>query len=73
MKIFFNKIMDCIYGIGFYDRESGIVEIWVGVLDNVDEFGSVKKMELYKRMCMFCMFNCNFSCDINCVFKDNKL
>lgn len=56
MKIFFNKIMDCIYGIGFYDRESGIVEIWVGVLDNVDEFGNVKKMEFIREcVCFVCL------------------
>lgn len=24
-------------------------------------------------MCTPCMFNCNFSCDTNCAFKDNKL
>lgn len=73
MKIPSNKTMDCIHGTGFYDRESGIAEIWAGVSDNVDEPGNVKKMELYKRMCTPCMFSCNFSCDTNCAFKDNKL
>lgn len=65
--------MDCIYGVGFYDKESGILEVWVGVLDNINILGNIYEMMLYRKMCIFCMFNCYFSCDVNCFFDDNKV
>lgn len=64
--------MDCIYGFGFYDGESGIVEIWIGVLDNINIVGNIWEFELYQIMCILCSLNCNFSCDDNCFFFDNK-
>ncbi|XP_061188852.1 uncharacterized protein LOC133197029 [Saccostrea echinata] len=73
IKIPTNESLDCINGRGFYDGESGIAEIWVGISDNVEESGNIKEFELYKKMCTPCLFNCNFSCDANCSSYDGSL
>lgn len=73
LKIPSNNTMDCIYGAGFYDKESGISEIWAGVSDNINTPGNIHEMTLYRKMCTPCMFNCYFSCDANCSFDDNKV
>lgn len=72
LKIPSKKAMDCIYGSGFYDGESGIAEIWTGVSDNINTPGNIREFELYQIMCTPCSLNCNFSCDDNCSFSDNK-
>lgn len=72
LKIPSKKAMDCIYGSGFYDGESGIAEIWTGVSDNINTPGNIREFDLYQIMCTPCSLNCNFSCDDNCSFSDNK-
>ncbi|XP_061168901.1 uncharacterized protein LOC133178169 [Saccostrea echinata] len=73
LKIPTNATMDCLIGKGFYDGESGISEIWTGISDNIESYGNVRKMELHKKMCTPCLFNCNFSCDVNCSLSDKSL
>ncbi|XP_061168902.1 uncharacterized protein LOC133178171 [Saccostrea echinata] len=73
LKIPTNATIDCLNGKGFYDGESGIAEIWTGISDNVDNSGNVRKMQLYKKMCTPCLFECNFSCDVNCSLSDKSL
>ncbi|XP_062588035.1 uncharacterized protein LOC134249704 [Saccostrea cucullata] len=73
IKIPTNETLDCIYGKGFYDGESGIAEIWVGISDNVERPGNIKELELFKRLCTPCLYSCNFSCDANCSSEDGSL
>ncbi|XP_045172526.2 uncharacterized protein LOC123534370 [Mercenaria mercenaria] len=41
----------CLYGKGFYDPESSIKEIWLGVSSNEHFGGNISPMQLYKTFC----------------------
>ncbi|KAK3094096.1 hypothetical protein FSP39_024081 [Pinctada imbricata] len=56
----------CLHGKGFYDGESGITEVWVGVSDNVNEIDNIKKLFLYESICIPCINECTIACDPNC-------
>ena len=73
MKIPSNITTDCTHGAGFYDKESGIAEIWAGVSDNSLVPGNIKNMFLYQSLCSPCLNYCNFRCDANCSVSKGKL
>lgn len=73
MKIPSNITTDCTHGTGFYDKESGIAEIWAGVSDNSLVPGNIKNMFLYQSLCSPCLNYCNFRCDANCSVSKGKL
>ncbi|KAK3085116.1 hypothetical protein FSP39_024684 [Pinctada imbricata] len=57
----------CLHGTGFYDPDSGIKEIWVGVSDSLNSTDNVAKMTKYKENCVICKQGCDFGCDKKCV------
>ncbi|KAJ8312545.1 hypothetical protein KUTeg_009918 [Tegillarca granosa] len=61
----------CLYGTGFYDGDSGIQEMWVGVSDSLNETDNISPMSFYKEYCLPCKDNCYYGCDPNC--KDSKM
>ena len=63
---------DCLHGKGFYDGESGIVELWAGISDNVDEIDNIKEMELYQVFCIQCKNNCDVGCNLTCSKSANN-
>ena len=56
----------CRHGIGFYDGESAIKELWLGVSDNIKEPGNIKPMELSQRFCFPCIRPCFGLCELPC-------
>lgn len=56
----------CIDGRGFYDRESGIKEIWVGVSNNVTVIDNISKLSLFQKYCFPCTDFCAAMCEVNC-------
>ena len=57
---------ECLHGKGFYDGESGLVELWAGVADNVNEIDNIKEMQLYQTFCIPCKLNCEIGCNATC-------
>ena len=57
---------DCRHGTPFFDGESGIKEIWIGVSDNVTETGNIAPLQLAKEFCPSCGGFCNDSCGDQC-------
>ncbi|KAL3857351.1 hypothetical protein ACJMK2_012027 [Sinanodonta woodiana] len=56
----------CMYGTGFYDGESSIKEIWIGISNSLNETGNVREMKLEKKFCLSCNERCPMVCDPNC-------
>ena len=42
--------MECVHGKGFYDGESGLIEIWAGVADNVNDIDNINSLKLYQNV-----------------------
>ncbi|XP_069134862.1 uncharacterized protein [Argopecten irradians] len=63
----------CLQGTGFYDGESSIKEIWVGVTDNENSTDSVSAMRLYQTMCLPCEQDCLDHCPETCLPGDFDL
>ncbi|WAQ98196.1 hypothetical protein MAR_022569, partial [Mya arenaria] len=61
----------CRHGRAFYDGQSGIKELWIGVSDNIKEMGNVLPLSLYKKFCFPCIKPCDNICKENCA--DEKL
>ncbi|KAK3589126.1 hypothetical protein CHS0354_017092 [Potamilus streckersoni] len=59
----------CMYGTGFYDRESSIKEIWIGIANSLNETGNVREMKLEKTFCLPCNQKCPMVCDPNCTYE----
>lgn len=57
----------CLYGTGFYDGDSGIQEMWIGVSDSLNDTDNISPMTLYKKYCLPCKDNCYYGCDPNCI------
>ena len=57
---------ECRNGTPFFDGESGIKEIWVGVSDNITETENVAPLQLVKQFCPSCRGFCNDSCGDQC-------
>ena len=56
----------CRHGVGFYDGQSAIKELWLGVSDIVNEPGNIKPMELFQRFCFPCIRPCLGLCELPC-------
>ncbi|KAL4222208.1 hypothetical protein ACF0H5_018246 [Mactra antiquata] len=56
----------CRHGKGFYDGESSIKEIWVGVSDNNKDVGNIMPMQSYKTFCFPCIQPCENICKEPC-------
>lgn len=56
----------CRHGRGFYDGESGIKELWLGVSDNNIEFGNIAPFKLFKSFCYPCRQPCMDLCKEPC-------
>ena len=56
----------CRHGAGFYDEQSAIKELWLGVSDNVKEAGNIKPFSFYQSFCYPCMPPCTELCMIPC-------
>ena len=65
----FGQEKECLHGKGFYDGESGIVELWAGVSDSVDLVDNIKQVQLYKTFCIPCREDCDLGCDHGCQDK----
>ena len=57
---------DCRHGTPFFDGESGIKEIWIGVSDNSTQTGNIAPLQLAKEFCPSCRGFCNDSCGDQC-------
>jgi hypothetical protein len=56
----------CRHGRGFYDGESSVKEIWLGVSNSKFEFGNVLPLSLYKQYCYPCQGLCETLCKQPC-------
>ncbi|WAR20850.1 CRB-like protein [Mya arenaria] len=61
----------CRHGRAFYDGESGIKELWIGVSDNIKEMGNILPLSLFKKFCFPCIKPCDHLCREPCT--DEKL
>ncbi|GAB1602264.1 uncharacterized protein LOC115224694 [Argonauta hians] len=57
----------CKYGSAFFDGDSGIHEIWLGLSDErTAEVSPVMPYKLHSRFCKPCMSSCSIGCDRKC-------
>ncbi|XP_021370398.1 uncharacterized protein LOC110461300 [Mizuhopecten yessoensis] len=56
----------CQYGKGFFDNESDIQSIWLGVSDNLDEADNIEPFKNVQTFCQKCTDNCSVGCDEQC-------
>lgn len=61
----------CRHGRGFYDGESSIKEIWIGVSDDISEPGNISPLVPYKHFCYPCIKPCDQLCELPC--EDQRL
>jgi hypothetical protein len=61
--------MKCVHGAAFYDGESNIKELWVGVSDITNNTDSISPMMPYKTFCNLCQPGCNIGCEKACANK----
>ncbi|XP_052073991.1 uncharacterized protein LOC127711867 [Mytilus californianus] len=61
--------MKCVYGAAFYDGESQIKELWVGISDSTNNTDSIAPMTLYSTFCIQCQSGCNIGCEKSCAEK----
>ncbi|XP_053407458.1 uncharacterized protein LOC123547213 isoform X2 [Mercenaria mercenaria] len=59
----------CRHGRGFYDEESSVKEIWLGVSDSKFEFGNVVSLSHYKTFCYPCKGLCQSLCKQPCSYE----
>jgi hypothetical protein len=64
-----NDSMKCVHGAAFYDGESNIKELWVGVSDIINNTDSISPMMPYKNFCNLCQPGCNIGCEKACANK----
>ena len=58
----------CSYGSAFFDGESGIHEIWIGVSDQLTSTeANIQPYILYQRLCKPCTTSCLVACDQHCL------
>ena len=60
------KDKPCLHGTGFYDPDSGIKEIWVGLSDSLNYTDNVAPMMKYADICLMCKSSCDYGCDKLC-------
>lgn len=60
----------CQYGKGFFDDESHLKEIWIGVSDSINKTDNIKPLQLFMEFCQPCYAICPGVCDRNCLEKD---
>ncbi|OWF48074.1 Delta-like protein 1 [Mizuhopecten yessoensis] len=63
----------CLHGSGFFDWESGIKEVWVGISDNRSSTDNVSPMRLYQSLCLPCEKECLEGCQETCHFDEFDL
>ncbi|XP_033747032.1 uncharacterized protein LOC117332256 [Pecten maximus] len=63
----------CLHGSGFYDGESSIKEIRVGVTDNDNSIDDISSMRLYQSLCLPCEKECLKNCPKTCLPGDFDL
>ena len=56
----------CLDGHGFYDGESGIKDIFVGVSDSKTKVGNISPLKLYRSFCFPCIEPCQDLCHETC-------
>ncbi|XP_045189288.2 uncharacterized protein LOC123546793 [Mercenaria mercenaria] len=56
----------CRHGRGFYDEESGIKDIWLGVSDSKNIQGNIVPVSMYKSFCYPCRKPCEHLCNQPC-------
>ena len=56
----------CRHGAGFYDGQSAIKELWLGVSDDIKQMGNIKPLQLYQTFCYPCMQPCKELCKQPC-------
>ena len=56
----------CTKGAGFYDGESSVKEVWIGVSNSDNLTGNVVDLFPYTKYCNPCYSYCPEFCDINC-------
>ncbi|XP_063447918.1 uncharacterized protein LOC134727466 [Mytilus trossulus] len=64
--------MKCVYGTAFYDGESQIKELWVGISDSTNNTDSIAPMTLYSSFCIQCQSGCNIGCEKSCTEKHTE-
>ncbi|XP_067685182.1 uncharacterized protein [Haliotis asinina] len=63
----------CLHGTPFYDGESGLKEIWVGIGTNKSHVDNVLPFTLESTYCLPCMNGCMEICDPNCTVSSTVL
>lgn len=61
----------CQYGKGFFDQESDIQSVWLGISDNIDEAENIETFQNVKTFCQKCTDNCSIGCDEQCSFNSD--
>ncbi|XP_071094116.1 uncharacterized protein [Haliotis cracherodii] len=57
---------ECLHGEPFYDGESGLKELWVGIGTNKSFVDNVLPFKLESTFCLPCKDSCMEACDPNC-------
>ncbi|WAR20773.1 DNER-like protein [Mya arenaria] len=66
-----NRDKLCHHGRAFYDGQSGIKELWIGVSDNIKKMGNILPLSLFRTFCFPCIKPCDHLCRELCT--DEKL
>ncbi|XP_067664253.1 uncharacterized protein [Haliotis asinina] len=61
---------ECLHGKPFFDGESGIKEIWMGVGSNASSVDNVIPFQLKSTFCLPCNDRCMEVCDPNCTVSN---
>jgi len=56
----------CRHGAGFYDGQSAIKELWLGVSNDINHYGNINPLHLYQTFCYPCMSPCEELCEQPC-------
>ncbi|OWF46933.1 Delta-like protein 1 [Mizuhopecten yessoensis] len=63
----------CLHGSGFFDGESNIKEIWVGISDSDISTDNIYPMRHYMSLCLPCEEECLEDCPAKCQFGEFDL
>ncbi|XP_069118468.1 uncharacterized protein [Argopecten irradians] len=61
----------CQHGRGFFDGESNIESIQVGISDGLDQVDNISPFRNVQTFCRECISQCFIGCDQNCSFSSN--
>ncbi|XP_069118478.1 uncharacterized protein [Argopecten irradians] len=61
----------CQHGRGFFDGESNIESIQVGISDGLDQVDNISPFQNVQTFCRECTSQCFIGCDQNCSFSSN--